>query len=165
MHNSKMNQTIIKDRIVPGSSEERIVYIGVVCSNFDFACSSATSNIEPLGIEEAFLKDPFLPLFSQQTLWSASTNSFGYIWHWTTVFNIIKEKMTDKGAILAFQYLWMAALLREVVKFPPSPNALCLLLTYHPLTSKAAFTVPGVLHSPHHLTLSEMRWKIHRQLV
>lgn len=81
MHNSKMNQTIIKDRIVPGSSEERIVYIGVVCSNFDFACSSATSNIEPLGIEEAFLKDPFLPLFSQQTLWSASTNSFGYIWH------------------------------------------------------------------------------------
>lgn len=135
------------------------------CSNFDFACSSATSNIEPLGIEEAFLKDPFLPLFSQQTLWSASTNSFGYICHWT-VFNTIKEKMKDKGAILPFQYLWTAAFLEKVVKFPPSPSALCLRLTYHPLTSKSCvpspwcFTLSSSAHS-----LSKIRWKIHRELM
>lgn len=158
MHNSKMNQTIIKDRIVSGSSEERIVYIGVVCSHFDFACSSATSNIAPLGIEEAFLKDPFLPLFSQQTLLVTSATE-------QQCSTPSKRKWKIKVQSLPFNTFELQLCLGKLSNFLHLPvhSAYCWPIT--PSYPTAAFPVPGVLHSPHHLTLSEIRQKIHRELV
>lgn len=145
MHNPKINQTIIKDRTIPGSREERIVYIGVVCSHFDFACSSATSNIEPLGIEEAFLKASFSSFVLPANPLVCINKLFWLhppLNKCSAVFNTIKGKIKDKGAILAVHYLWAATLLGEVVKFPPSPSAPCLLLTYHSLTSKSCIPSP-----------------------
>lgn len=77
MHNPEMNQNSIKERIISGSNEEKIVYIGMVCNNFDFTFSSVTSNIEPLGKAKAFLKAFFsslvLPMKGQQTLSTTSS--------------------------------------------------------------------------------------------
>lgn len=174
MHNPKMNQTSIKDRIISGSSGEKIVYFGVVCSHFDFACSSANSNIEPLGIEEAFLKAPFsflvLPTNSlvciNKPFWLHPPLNKRSVFN--AVFIIIKEKMKDKGAILAFQYLWAAALLGEVVDFPPISQ--CSLPT-----ADLSLPHPQKLHSQSLvfytlLTISLSLWdkerlKIHRELM
>lgn len=165
MHNPKMNQTSIKDRIISGNSGEKIVYFGVVCSHFDFACSSATSNIEPLGIEEAFLKASFSFLVLPKNSLVCINKLFWVhppLNRCSAVFNAIKEKMKDKGAILVFQYLWAVTLLGDVVNFPPSPSALCLLLTSQALTPKSCIPSPWcfTVSSPSH-SLYEIRkdWK------
>lgn len=162
MHNPKRSQTIIKDRIIPGSSKESIVYIG---SHFDFACSSATWNTEPLGIEEALLKAPFSSLVLPTNSLVCSNKLFWLhlpLNKCSAVFSTIKEKMKDKGAILAFQYLWAAALLREAVKFPPSPSALCLCWPITPHIQKLR-SHSLVLYTP--LTISLSLWNMERQKI
>lgn len=69
MHNPELNQKSIKDRIISGSNKEKTVYIGMVCNNFDFTCSSVTSNIKPLGKEKAFLKASFSSLVLPTNSW------------------------------------------------------------------------------------------------
>lgn len=72
-----MTLKCIKDRCILWKQNKSIVYIGMVCNHFCFMCSSATSNIEPLGKEKAFLKASFSSLVlstkRQQTLLTTSS--------------------------------------------------------------------------------------------
>lgn len=72
-----MTLKCIKDRCILWKQNKSIVYIGMVCNHFCFMCSSATSNIEPLGKEKAFLKASFsslvLSMKRQQTLLTTSS--------------------------------------------------------------------------------------------
>lgn len=81
MYNTKMNQNRTKDKIISGSSLKKNIYIGIVCSHFDFTCQSVTSNTEPSGKKKK--RKSSTPQSILVFLCSPPTNSFHYILHWT----------------------------------------------------------------------------------
>lgn len=150
MHNPQMDQTIIKGRIIPGSSQERAVYIAVGCRHFDFACSSAASNTEPLGMAETFLKAPFFPLFS---LWCASTNSSASTLHQAIVLQCSapsKRKWETKVQSLIPMPLSCSSAWGSC-QIPPMSQG--TVLTHHP-SHPNLHPSPGALQPPPHLTPS-----------